>query len=190
VKCYFNLTDDSQDPKIERLIKYATDTVQKLTGRVFASERVRESVRGYGRTFLTLSRFPVSEVHSVTQNGEIILDYSIHSQDSGLLYRADGWQWTIGRWFGATCDPAPGTEAPEFIVEYTAGYIMPDETERNFPYDLEQAVFEMISDKLTNTDPNVSSIKVGDYSVSYRDSSGSGALSSSVQAVIDRYRLS
>jgi len=170
VKAYYDITDTNQDVKINMGIKYASDYIRKITGRVFAEEKILETVRGFGNTQLLLSRFPVTNIESITHKGELVTDYEETDPKAGILYRRRGWEWSTQTRSGVGVVPVPNSEDYIFAVTYTAGYCMPCATicTRTLPYDLEQAAIELIGMYMDSTPLNVSQIKVGDYSTSYR----------------------
>ncbi len=121
---------------VDELIDSATAAIERYTHRHegFGRDRLRELVRGYGGTELQLARTAVVAVESVTRDGDAVLGWSLQSADEGVLYRAEGWDWTFGgvagigrRGRGMSGVPQRGTEQPVYAVTCVAGYILPEE---------------------------------------------------------------
>lgn len=109
--------------------------IEAFCNRPFAREVYSESLPGFGDIHLQLKRTPVVSVTSVTQDSQVITDYSIAEPAEGTLYRRDGWSWTAqvfeglgggGRFFDFG-QPLPHREEPTYVVAYTAGYLLPDD---------------------------------------------------------------
>jgi len=170
VKAFYDITDTNSDVKINMAIKYASDYIRSVTGRVFAEETVLETVRGFDNTKLMLQRYPITNIDSIVHRGDLITDYQESDPKAGILYRRQGWEWSVQTFRVIGLNPAPESEDYVFGVTYTAGYCMPCAVScvRTLPYDLEQVAIELIGLYLDPTPLNVSQIKVGDYSTSYR----------------------
>ncbi len=184
VKTYFNINDNSQDAKINQGIKYASDLIRRYTGRLFAEETLIETVRGYGTNYLSLQRYPITNIAAIMQEGEVITDYEISDPNAGLLFRKVGWDWSAASFNGISADPVPNSEAYIYSVQYTGGYCMPCAVgcTRTLPYDIEQAAIELIGMYMDTTPLNVSQIKVGDYSTTYR-----AGIPASITGVLNQY---
>lgn len=184
VKTYFNINDESQDAKIMQGIKYASDFIRSFTGRLFAEETLIETVRGFGTNYLMLSRYPITNIAAIMQNGEVITDFEISNPESGLIFRKVGWDWSAASFGGISADPVPNSEAYTYSVQYTGGYCMPCAMgcTRTLPYDIEQAAIELIGMYMDQTPLNVSQIKVGDYSTTYR-----GGVPASITGILKQY---
>lgn len=184
VKTYLGIIDECQDEKINMGIQYAGDFIRRFTGRVFAQETVIETIRGFGTHYLPLSRYPITNIASVMLRGEVITDYEISDPSAGLLFRKNGWEWSAASYNGISNDPIPHSESYEYSIQYTGGYCMPcaEGCTRNFPYDLEQAAIELIQMYMDQTPMNISQVKVGDYSVSYRS-----GVPASILGVLNQY---
>jgi hypothetical protein len=120
------------DTTVARLIAQASAQIRSYCGRVFAEERVTESLPGQGRQRLQLARVPVAVVHGVTFEGTVITDFTVHDLLKGQLYRRAGWLWTVGGFSGefpggypAEALPDPRSAENLYAVDYTAGYWLP-----------------------------------------------------------------
>jgi len=184
VKTYFNITDTAQDAKINQGIKYASDFIRRYTGRTFAEQTIIETIRGYGTNYLTLSLYPITNIAAILQEGEVITDFEISDPGAGLIYRRVGWDWSAASFGGISADPVPNSEDYIFSVQYTGGYCMPCAVgcTRTLPYDLEQAAIELIGMYLDSTPLNVSQIKVGDYSTTYKT-----GIPTTITAILNQY---
>lgn len=120
------------DAELERMIRRASGAIERFCGRRFARERVVERETGRGLIVLLLTHTPVVTLHSVTTGATAVLpDAYTLTPGAGLLrfrrtVATDEYMW---RELGMpalydTCDP-PRT----YAVEYTGGYIMPDDAD-------------------------------------------------------------
>jgi hypothetical protein len=168
--------DESQTARLERYIKRASAKLVSLANRVWAEERVVETVRAHGRTQLILERTPLVEIHEVTYDSEVITDYEIHSREAGTLYRRSGWVWGVGLMSessGISAFPAPSSEYANYTVDYTAGYVLPsfpNDFTRNansvdLPEDVEEFCLQVVRllYHARATDPSLQSERIGDY---------------------------
>lgn len=186
VKDYYTITDGDSDAKIERGIKYVSDFIRRVTGRKFAEETVLETVRGFGNTQLMLLRYPVTDIQSISLRGELITDYELSDPEVGILYRRRGWEWSVQNVNGVGLNPIPNSEDFIYSATYTGGYCMPcaNGCTRTLPYDIEQAAIELIGMYLDSTPLNISQIKVGDYTTTYR-----AGIPETISAVLKNYTV-
>ncbi|WP_062208037.1 hypothetical protein [Aureimonas sp. AU12] len=160
--------DANERGLVEEMILRASATVETLCGRTFALERVREtsaSVLRQGGS-LTLSRWPIAEIHSVTANGSALGD-DAYALDHGILSGAFG----------------------RVAVEYSAGYVLPGVEGRDLPYDIERVVIELVKlDWLSRgRDASIRSEDVdGVSSIAFF---GAGSTMSAVTAPLAAYRV-
>jgi uncharacterized phiE125 gp8 family phage protein len=133
VKAELGVTGGGDDAKLAGYIKQASDTVTSYCNRVFAIETVSETLRlDQRRDELILSRFPVTALASIVENGVTLAstDYELDG-DTGVIRRLrdDGpWSWPQGK----------------IVVAYAAGYILPGAIGRNLPQDIERAVILLV----------------------------------------------
>jgi len=104
--------DPSKDNQLELLIKWASDEVSTLCGRVFARETVVDTFREFGQqNHVYLTHFPVeaADVTSVSEGNGAPLDPTLYeiNEDGGIVSKLSG-LWN---------DPV--------IVSYTGGYDLP-----------------------------------------------------------------
>lgn len=183
VKDALGITNTAQDTKITRLIEVVSREIERITGRRFPRETVTEKLPGPGTYYLVLERRPVVEVTQITFNGGVIpAEEYIVAPASGIVQRITcEWQDTsviepitdFRASFGAT---------PDFQVDYTAGYLMPGEVDRDLPADLEEIAIDFIQASLVwkRRDPTLKSRSLGDASESYTDRSPAQNLEASL----------
>lgn len=131
-------TGTHPDSKLEPLIDQASAAIHRHVKRTFALERVREDLQ-LGRTeVVILARSPIVTLHSATEYDGVTLTSSDYLLDSatGLLTR---YREPRGIWW--SCGPAQ--------IEYTAGYLLPGEEDRNLPHDVERAALLVVNAYLT-----------------------------------------
>ena len=151
-----SLPDTQNDEYIERLIKAATDAIERYCQRHFSyQEGIVETVAGFGTSFILVSRTPLLTVQDIRILGVSIganldpSEYEIFDADSGSIYRQAGWPWSAQTRGDITRDPLPGTERKRIEVTYTGGFVTPDQEmdlsiSRTLPYDLEQICIDTV----------------------------------------------
>jgi len=190
VKERLSITDTSHDSLLSNLITEFSARIESYTGRVFPRERVREYLQPTRSPYLALSRTPVREVHSVALDGEVIEGWELRDPEAGFLHRDRGWPsreagaplWWSSRGFSSYHD------SPRYTVEYSAGYLMPGETGRDLPHDLEAAAIEMVVGAFQGAgrDPAIERESIGNVSVTYGDASATSP--ATFLRVLERYR--
>lgn len=127
------ITTAESDSLLEATIRRSSAAIEAYCHRTFAREAVSETLGGFGGPYLMLNRYPVVSVSTVTFDGELWMDYSLHDKATGTLYRENGWAWTARTHYGLTGggrfadygSPIPGSEEPLLVVAYTAGWMLP-----------------------------------------------------------------
>jgi len=134
------LSIGSSDPdRLGRLIDAVSDLIVR-THLSFARQRYSEKLAGKGRNRLVLARTPIAVIESVKLDDSAITNFSVLDAEAGILYREGGWRWTIQTGFRddaiAVTSPIPsvGFEQPDFTVEYSAGYLLPDDDRTGTTY--------------------------------------------------------
>jgi hypothetical protein len=146
VRRELGIVADTDDLILDDLITRASSAIARETRRVFGIETVTETLDGSGTRLLGLSRTPILEITEVTEDSAEITDYLIEDDEAGALYRAAGWGRSGGlRMWG----PLPGAVEQACLETVKAWYSSRD------------------------VDPSISSVKVGQLAVSYRDQSSS-----------------
>lgn len=176
VKEDLGITSLSEDSYLQRMIAAASKEASTYCARIFVEETIEDTF--YIRQCvdkLTLSRFPVNDIVSVTVAGDAIAStlYRL-DEDTGFLYRLDT--------DGDLCD----WDAEITVVQFTSGYA-------TIPADLETAVIDLIKARRSarTRDPSVRSERVPDVmEVTYWVSGpGEGHLPPNVRGVFDQYRV-
>jgi gp6-like head-tail connector protein len=114
-------TDTSQDAQLTQYIKSYSALIARSCNRVFARETVRETWRCNEQARIFLSHWPVAEtditsIESPRGTPIAIGDYEVEERSGKIEF------------FTSYADPV--------VVEYTGGYLLPDET----PEDLKEAL--------------------------------------------------
>jgi hypothetical protein len=190
-KIELGLSDTSQDSVLGTMIDQMSSLVETYCNRVFALETVSETMRlPQGRLdrpipgvkLLQLERWPVVSVSSVYENGTLLDGLNWYVDLSlGHLFRLDDGKkicWTN-----------------EIItVAYQAGYVLPGDTGRNLPADIELATLELIRTRFLTKgrDPTIRSVNIPgvmqtDYWVG--GMSDNGAIPPNVAGILDQYRV-
>ena len=141
VKLELGITDADSDGLLESKITETSAAIAEYCNRVFALERVTEKFRFGGEAdVLTLRRWPVAEIHSVTVDGTV-LDESEYEIDTG-----DG---TLTRLWSDTL--APWSACYSIQVDYSAGYVLPGQAGDgpSLPADITAAALQLIQMRVT-----------------------------------------
>lgn len=101
------------------------------TFQLSINRQVQSSING--RSELTLARYPVSSITSVTVSGTALdtADYGVDGA-TGILYRLNS--------DGVQCQWETGL----IVVVYVAGWLLPGDTGSNMPLDIEDATIGLI----------------------------------------------
>lgn len=180
-------SDDDQSTLV-KLCQQASEAITAYCGRQFAKQTYQESVAGYGDVHLLLSVYPIISVSQILCSGAAITDYTIQDPDGGMLYRESGWQWTT-QWVGRISPkPWPQSEEAIFVVDYVAGYDLPDELLPTLPGDIERAAIVTVKDWFVNRKRNkrIKSIKAADITTQFNDES---ALPATAVRLLSTYRV-
>jgi len=169
VKEELKLADSTKESLLQTLINQASAFVERYCNRTFALQKYKETIAAHGSLYLPLSMRPVIAVDTVEENGHPITDYVLETPDSGLLYRRVGWGWKPMLNWVITWQPLPNADIQTYEVVYTAGYILPNDTARTLPYDIERACIEIIKGWYVDIEAGrrIQSESIGDYSVTY-----------------------
>lgn len=165
------ITVDTDDAYLERAISRASAVVESYCSRVFAVETVSDTFNPDGAyQRLRLSRFPVVEVTSITDDGVTLVE----DDDYVLDYKIG-----VIRFLARRCSDA-------LVATYSAGY-------ETIPLDIQGAVGEIVKALQFNKsrDPSLKSENIlsGLYAYSLFDANSSGAgTATQVSAVLEPYR--
>ena len=137
--------DKDNDAFLRELIQRASDEARRYCNRQFSRQQYTQDVVSAGSLLLQLRERPVVSVESVTLDGVALTDFRIEDAESGTLYRELGWQWHVftERNLGGG-QPLPGEEFPKYVSQYTAGWLLPGETGRTLPHDVERAIIDYV----------------------------------------------
>ena len=74
-----------------------------------------------------LSATPIIGVPVIALNGSPLTDFTVEDAVAGTLYRQKGWDWSAQVGWYLSDYRAPGSEQPDLVVTYTAGYLLPSD---------------------------------------------------------------
>jgi len=123
--------------------------VSKYCNRKFMADTYTEYYKGTGRQRLVLNQYPINKITSVKVDSAALTagtDYVTADQtylDQGIVFKDNGWTW-YGYLTGLVGEPTAPIDNVEVV--YSAGYTLSPEATRNLPWDLEQAVIDMVAD--------------------------------------------
>lgn len=200
------LTDSADEQFLDRLIVRASRRIRNYCGREFSLQTYQDILPSYGRVYLQLPEYPITQVLRVFDGSDTGTDTELSATEyrvdkaEGRLYREAGWAWTAQVQEGAlTTFPPPDSEARRWLVEWSAGYTGPDgttstghgasSTGSTLPADLEDACLELVkaSYKARSRPGDVQSESVGDVSVTYK-AGGTRVLPETVEDLLAAYR--
>ena len=132
-------TSTAQDGHLSNLIRRGSAWAETFVGQPLTVQTYRETVAGYGRRSIMLSRTPVRVVKAIydaTDTGSASAYESseyVVDANSGIVSRSAGFKWTAdhqwgggGEWGGDAIplspEPMSGQESRPFLVDYIAGY--------------------------------------------------------------------
>jgi hypothetical protein len=167
VKSEMQISGGADDDWLRQRIGDASDAIASYCRRVFGAETIRQTVRLDGRDgtlspeCLTLDRWPVSSITSVTEDGAVLLA-SEWELDGVLLYRL-------------TDDTRISWYARKVVIVYVAGYALVTDLPRGIERACILAVANMYSAR--GTDRRIRSETVdGIGSTSWFDADKGGGL--------------
>lgn len=183
-----------QAATLNTMIDEASDAIAAYCHRVFGQETVTETLPGTGRRTMGLSRTPIVSVASVYEDSTLLsavspsdfnadsAGYYIEDAACGALGRDIGWpQSTAAGWDRAAIDSGyilGRFRRWRYAVTYTAGWVLPEETNPTLPGGIERACLEtvkMLWAGRSTPDPSIASEQVGDIRLSYRDATSQNA---------------
>jgi hypothetical protein len=168
--CYIDI---ERDEVIIQMINAASAWFERQTGRKFGLDTYVEMHQGTNSQQLCLRQYPILAVESVTDvHGEIEVSAEEYSFEDywniGVLWKYDGWAQSAIRQ-GLAYDPL--FTRRNLRIEYTAGYVLPnDATPENpvtLPADIEQLICEFAMQQYTllkDGASNLSSFSISDVS--------------------------
>lgn len=176
------ISPGAADPFLDLSIDQASDAIRTWCNRAFAVEKVRETIHpaAWGKP-LMLSRWPVVEITSATVNGKVENVASFEAEDSGHLLWLDAHgcrtSWPSGR----------------IVLEYRAGYVMPGQTGRTLPNDIERAAILLVKTAYfgRDRDPQIKTETVegvGSTSYGFAGLDRGFTLPPEVEGLLSRYR--
>jgi hypothetical protein len=146
IKSELGISDNSQDVRLQALIVQASGLIDGYCGRAFMRGAHIEKIKGYGAgSCLSIKNTPIISITSIALDDEIIdaSNYAIESEDAGLIS-------------GDFVDTAPvcysitgmthmaGRQQRRYNVAYIGGYLLPDDANRNLPYEIERACIDLV----------------------------------------------
>lgn len=149
IKDELGITDTSSDTYLERQINVISQKISNYCNRNFKSQTYTdEKYYGTDDIILNLNNYPVTDLTKFElDNKEIDLDDITIKSEEGQLYYEKIFN-SNGYVSGISEHRDLKTE--NISITFEAGYILPDQEERNLPYDLEQACIDEIVYKYGN----------------------------------------
>jgi hypothetical protein len=170
----------SQALRIPGRIEQASGIITGYLGRKLARATVMDTFAGGMDRFwsgaLVLSRMPIATLTSVALNG-VNQDLTMFEYDeSGLIYR-QGYAYALSHGIGPGYGGGLGSRIQ---VTYDGGYLLPGQTGRDLPYEIERACIDVVLAlwyRAGRGDPMIRSESIdGIGSTSYLDpAAGAGA---------------
>lgn len=143
-------SDEERDKKLCRKINTYSDLIENVTGRIFKLQTYTEKYQGSNTQTILLNNKPVTNIVSVTQDGETIesTEYQLLGKHDNKrrLFKNSGWKQSS---YGYLMTPQRKFGDFDIEITYEAGYILPydenyPEKPRTLPYDIENAILTFI----------------------------------------------
>jgi len=193
VKSVLGISGATDDVYLTLAIGQASAVISTYCNRVFALETVEDAIRpamdSYpwnvpgGLSPVQLSRWPVTAISSVTEDGVILIpgtDYEV-DRVQGQVWRLD-LNGNLIAW-----------HTVRVVAVYSGGYVLPPSVSRTLPVDLELAAIDLVKAQYMarTRDPLLKGEAVpGIYSAQYDLNSNAGSgLPDSIVGLIDNYRV-
>lgn len=179
VKSELGLTTADHDAQLADYISQVSTSVNSYCNRVFARETVAETFRPDCRlNHLVLSRFPVSAISSIVENGVelVVSDYELDA-DLGIARRL-------------VSDSKSTWPSGKIIVTYAGGYLLPGDVGRDLPEDIERAAIMLAAQAFSSAgiDATVKRETVEGIGSTERFPLSASGMSPEAEALLSRYR--
>jgi hypothetical protein len=191
-----NSEETSLDDKLTLFIQQTSSYIEGYIGYSLARKEYVDELHSVNtRQLLQLNHFPIQQVFEVKANGVEITDYKVLPEYArwGSLYRGYGWNGNVFT-RGFTHDVVSG--AWEIVVNYTAGYYLPDDenyvegAEDSLPYDIVAVCINCVVEKYNLDKMGAVGLKShteGHVSDTFSDSASNPGLSDSAKAALSRF---
>jgi hypothetical protein len=180
VQAELGLSGQDEAPYLNAQIAAASAAIASWCGRSFGQEQVREIWRDLSLPQLALARWPITSIASVVQDGETL---------QAAQYEADA---AAGMLWRLSDDERIRWEARKLTVTYTAGYLLPSQSNRTLPADVQRAATLMVAAQYNarGRDPMLRSESAQDVGqASYLDPrAGMEAMPPQAAALLQPYR--
>ena len=194
LKADLGITGGDDDTALELKIDQASAAIVAYCEREFARETVKETLAGFGEFNLMLKRTPIISIASILYDAVTVdaTDYVVNEPDVGLVYNKFRWRDTARGLVGIGRIPENNSREYLYEANYTAGYLLPSETGRDLPFDIEAACLQLSSMlwKGRNRDQSIESEAVsGVYSVKYSASTLlTGHFPPAINSLLEKWR--
>jgi len=111
LKSEMGITSTDYDTFLAVLVTQATEQVYAWAGRPLYRAKWTETRNGSGRTQITLARYPIASLDSITYGEDTITDAIVESSASGILFLGDAFTRAI--------------DDTRWTFTYHAGYLLP-----------------------------------------------------------------
>lgn len=170
VKLYLGITTTAADDVLQLLITAASQYVATFCNRIFQQQVYTEVYDGTGTQRLVVKQNPIVEVTSVVVLGIAWLPVTDVFRN-GFTFDVSGVLYGMGGYYFPRCLRAVN-------VTYKAGYLVP-------PFDLAEAVNEMVADKFKRRDNiGISARQIAGETISYT----AGDVPKNAQSVLNLYQ--
>lgn len=200
LKDELNITDSSQDARLERRILVASSMIASFLNRPVRREVNRiEYLQGFGGANLLPDLTPIESVASIEMDSEVIPStaYTI-TRNKQFIFSDTGWEWTaLGlQTISRELVLVPGTEREAFKVTFTGGWYLPNDTTQAgeaLPVAITEACLQLATTLhlQRGTNRSVQAEAVGEASVQLRaDTEGSvvGGIPAGIASMLSPFK--
>ncbi len=163
------------DDETRRLITAASAMVESYIRRpkMLLQAQYREYVGGTGEQTIMLSVTPISSIDTITFKGQALtpVDWTV-DPTTGILFRPQGWHYTGAVWRDIEDTRLPNGATPDYVIDYTAGYISPAQGvgfPPELPADIEQAMIVTLLQWVQTQTANltIQRTRIGDFTQTF-----------------------
>lgn len=194
VKDQLGITDTSKDTLLEELIAEASAAVADYCNRTFWLETYNETVAGFNRNHMMLSKVPVWEILQATYNGAALpqgVAFSIEDAEAGDVYSPVPWYWTAEIGIDIGQKVIPDSEIPRFGFTYVGGWNLPGDADQTHPLPrtIEFATLDVVREWYygRHREERLYQRKVGDLMLSYQPRTTDTGLTVRAELLLQRY---
>lgn len=145
IKSELGIVGSAQDLRLQALLEQASGFINEYCGRSFKRDVYVDNVVAYGNgSPLQVKNTPVIAIISIMLDGVVVPASSYQIDDANCGFIGGNWIDTAIIARGTMGVIYNGMRKKRYSVTYEAGYLLPDDVNRNLPYAIEKACIELV----------------------------------------------